>query len=149
MYHRIQAVSAVLIFALFLSGCSGNKKKPASRPVTADASLAGNYLLDSTPLGRPLQVYLRINEDNTFQWSNKLSGGDDKGQGTVGKSGDTYLLFYSDSTNESPKTATFTVQDGSLVFSTRVPYGASGFDPNTEDESNIIYPEAKKLAAGE
>jgi hypothetical protein len=148
--HRIltmQAPALGLIFALFLTGCQGNTKNSKPESGTIDAGLTGTYILDATPLGMPLQIYLHIKEDDTFQWTNTQTGGDDKGNGVIGKSGDTYLLFYSDSTTETPKTATFTVKDDKLLFSTRVPYGASGFSPNTEDEDNIIYPEARKLVS--
>lgn len=117
-------------------------------PAFADggASLAGVYMLDATPLGMPLKVYLTIKEDGAFQWSNKLEGGADKGSGTIGEKDGVYLMLYSDSTNDNMKTATFTVQGKSLVFSTRVPYGSSGLAVNTEDPANPVYPTALLMA---
>jgi hypothetical protein len=139
------ALALVMTAAMLLTGCSGKNGGSSSGSEDAAADLTGIYLLDSTALGMPLQVYLIIKDDDTFQWTNRRENGDDKGHGTVGRNDGTYLLLYSDSTADVPKTATFTVEGGNLHFSTRVPYGTSGFSPNTEDESNIIYPEAKKL----
>ena len=133
-----------------LTGCDS---KPASSGASSgqavnDAAkdIAGDYILDATPLGMPLQIYLNIGEDGSFRLSNQLTDGQDKGSGKIGKNGDTYMLLFSDSTTESPKTATFTVEGKQLVFSTKLPYGTSGFAPNTEDPENPIYPTAKAIA---
>ena len=112
----------------------------------AEESLAGTYLLDASPLGMPITVYLIIDENDHFLLTNKLEGGADKGNGQIGSQDDLYLMVYSDSTNEQMKTATFKVEGGKLVFSTRVPYGAAGLSPNTEDPDNVIWPVAKKIA---
>lgn len=115
-------------------------------PTMAEVNLAGTYILDASPLGMPMKMYLIINEANEFQWTNKLEGGVDKGNGTIGAKDGTYVMLYSDSTNENLKTATFNVENGALVFVTRVPYGAAGINPNTEEG---LYPTAKKLVAEE
>ena len=111
-----------------------------------DMDLAGTYQLDASPLGMPITVYVVIDADGNFQWTNKLEGGADKGSGKIGSQDGLYLMVYSDSTNDAMKTATFTVEGGKLIFSTRVPYGAAGLSPNTEDPDNTIYPVAKKIA---
>lgn len=115
-------------------------------PALADNSLAGTYILDASPLGMPLQIYLIVDEENNFQWTNKLEDGADKGNGTIGSQDGTYVMLYSDSTNENLKMATFTVENGALVFSTRIPYGAAGVSPNEEEG---LFPIAKKLVAEE
>lgn len=114
-------------------------------PALAEDSLAGTYVLDASPLGMPLQVYLIIDENQNFQWLNKLEGGTDKGQGMIGNEDGVYMMLYSDSTAEQMKTATFTVEGQSLVFSTNVPYGSASLAPNTSDPENVIYPVAKKM----
>lgn len=111
-------------------------------PAVAEESLAGTYVLDASPLGMPLNIYLIIDENNNFQWTNKLEGGADKGNGMIGSEGGVYMMLYSDSTPENMKTATFTLEGQNLVFSTRVPYGAAGVNPNTEEN---IFPIAKKM----
>lgn len=111
-------------------------------PAMAEESLAGTYVLDASPLGMPLNIYLIIDENNNFQWTNKLEGGADKGNGMIGSEGGVYMMLYSDSTPENMKTATFTLEGQNLVFSTRVPYGAAGVNPNTEEN---IFPIAKKM----
>ena len=113
-------------------------------PAFADAaSLKGTYELDASPLGMPLKVYIIIHEDGTFQMSNKPVDGADKGSGTIGEKDGTYVMLYSDSTNEKIKSATFTLDGKSLVFSTSVPYGAASFSPNADEN---IYPVALLMA---
>lgn len=115
-----------------------------SLPVLAEAaSLAGTYELDASPLGMPLKIYIIISEDGAFQMTNKLEGGADKGHGTIGEKDGTYVMLYSDSTNEKVKSATFTLDGKSLVFSTAVPYGAASFAPNPDEN---IYPIALLMA---
>ena len=111
-----------------------------------DSGLAGAYLLDAAPLGMPMTVYLIIDENDHFQWTNRLQDGADKGNGQIGSQDGLYLMLYSDSTNEQVKTATFSVEGSKLVFSTRVPYGSAGLNPNTEDPENTVWPVAKKIA---
>lgn len=111
-----------------------------------DFALAGTYELDAAPLGMPLKVYIIIHEDGTFQMSNKPVDGADKGNGTIGEKDGTYVMLYSDSTNEKVKSATFTLDGKSLVFSTAVPYGAASFSPNAEEN---IYPIALLMAYDE
>ena len=141
--YRLTFFCILIGVLLLVSGCgdSGTKSDPESNT----PSLTGTYMLDANALGMPLQVYLLIDENNSFRFSDKKEGGSDKGHGTIGKNGDLYMLIYSDSTTDAPKTATFTVSGGTLTFSTRVLYGNSGFAPNEEDPDNIIYPQAKGL----
>lgn len=116
----------------------------AALPAFADVqSLAGTYVLDAAPLGMPLKIYIIIDGEGNFQMSNKPVDGADKGNGTIGEKDGTYLMLYSDSTNEKMKTATFTLDGKSLVFSTAVPYGAASFSPNAEEN---IYPVALLMA---
>lgn len=129
---------AILLMAAML--CMG-------LPAMAEGfALAGTYELDAAPLGMPLKVYIIINDDGTFQMSNKPVDGADKGNGTIGEKDGTYVMLYSDSTNEKVKSATFTLDGKSLVFSTAVPYGAASFSPNTEEN---IYPVALLMAYDE
>ena len=107
------------------------------------AALKGTYVLDASPLGMPLKIYVIIDGEGNFQMSNKPVDGADKGKGTIGEKDGTYLMLYSDSTNEKMKTATFTLDGKSLVFSTSVPYGAASFSPNAEEN---IYPTALLMA---
>ena len=62
------------------------------------AALEGSYIMDASALGMPMSVYLVVNAQGGFTWTNKLEGGTDKGNGVIGAEGDTYLLLYSDST---------------------------------------------------
>jgi len=155
-----------LVMTAALTGCNGNPgqnsgsgsgvnpgtnpgpgtSQPSGGEDSAAKDIAGTYQIDATPLGMPLQVYLTIQEDGTFQLTNRLEGGDDKGSGKVGRSGDTYMLVYSDSSADASKTSTFTVSGKQLVFSTQLYYGSASFAPNTEDPQNVLYPVAKAMA---
>ena len=77
-----------------LTGCDS---KPASSGASsgqavndATKDIAGDYILDATPLGMPLQIYLNIGEDGSFRLSNQLTDGQDKGSGKIGKNGDVF-----------------------------------------------------------
>lgn len=146
-YHQIRTevdpsmkrlVSVMIALILVLALCLGY----ASADV---AALEGTYTIDATPLGMPLTVFLMIDSNGNFQLTNKAENGADKGHGQIGEQDGLFLMVYSDSTNDALKTATFTLEGSNLLFSTRLPYGSSGFAPNTSDENNIIYPLARKM----
>jgi len=110
------------------------------------AALEGSYIMDASALGMPMSVYLVVNAQGGFTWTNKLEGGTDKGNGVIGAEGDTYLLLYSDSTPDSLKMVPFVVEGKTLVFQARVPYGSSGFAPNLENPDQPVYPTARMIA---
>ena len=104
-------------------------------------SIVGEYEIDITNLGMPLIFYLEVGSDDTFRLSSDRTFSVDKGHGTVGHSGATYMFIYSDSTLQEPKTSTFTVDNHNLHFSTSLHYGSSNLPASKEDEENpeIIY----------
>ncbi len=112
---------------------------------TADkyADIAGEYLLDAAELGMPMKWYIKITADGKFQISTTRDYAALKGEGTVGDKDGTYMLVYSDSTSENPKSATFKFEGKNMVFSTNVPIGAASVSPK-EDEG--IFPTAKVIA---
>ena len=68
---KLLRIILCLVLAAALLGCTA---------LADDVSaLAGTYLLDASPLGMPLTVYLIIGEDGTFRLTNKPEGGADKG----------------------------------------------------------------------
>lgn len=136
--RRFLALTAAMMLLLSLCAQGSAQEKPGA--------LAGTYVLDAAPLGMPLTVYLVVDGEGSFVWTNKLVDGSDKGHGVIGAEGDTYLLLYSDSTPESLKMTPFRVEGKTLVFTDRVIYGSSGLVPNSEDPNNIIYPTARLIA---
>lgn len=119
---------------------------------TEPESLVGEYAIDITNLGMPLIFFLKIESDDTFQLGSDRTYSVDKGHGTIGHSGDTYMFIYSDSTVQDPKTSTFTVEHSNLHFTTSLHYGASNLPASKEDEDNpeiIYYLVAKTLANSE
>ena len=99
---------------------------------TDELEVTNDYAMDLTPLGMPLTVYLRLDEDGKFILSNTLDFETDKGSGTFQKSGEEYIMVYTFANGEEKSvsdgiTASFVVtKEGSLDFSgcTSVPYGS-------------------------
>ncbi|NLX82429.1 MAG: hypothetical protein GXZ04_01220 [Clostridiales bacterium] len=138
MIRKFLAFTAAMMLLLSLCAQGSAQEDPGA--------LAGTYVLDASPLGMPLTVYLMVDGEGNFSWTNKLVDGSDKGHGVIGAEGDTYLLLYSDSTPESLKMTPFRVEGKTLVFTDRVIYGSSGLVPNSEDPDNILYPTARLIA---
>lgn len=138
----MKRIIAVIMTLMMLMTCG----IPCS---AAEQTLAGTYVLDATALGMPMSVYLLIDENNNFHWTNKLENGADKGNGQIGEQDGLYMMLYSDSTADKLKTATFTLDGVNLLFSTKIPYGSSSFSPNTEDPDAVIYPYAQKVLYSE
>ena len=95
------AISLVLFV-----GCNGSTTAPTTE-APVEVSIAGDYQIDITNLGMPLIFYMRINEDNSFQLSPDRGFTQDRGHGTIGSSAGIYLMIYSTSTPDEPKTTTF------------------------------------------
>lgn len=113
----------------------------AAQSAVEEVPLAGDYVIDITNLGMALQFYLRINEDNSFILAPNRQFTSDRGTGKIGEREGTYVMIYSDSTSESPKTATFEREGHNLVFKTTLPYGSSNIIFELQDEENpdIVY----------
>ena len=163
-FMKLTALLLVLLLVLPLAvACTNNNaENPSNTPDTnndqsstpsgdensdpADstkyADIAGEYLLDATNLGMPIKRYIKVSADGKFVIGTDRTYTALKGEGTVGNSGDTYMFLYSDSTNESPKTATFKFEGVNMVFSTSVPIGTASISPNAETGE---VPVAKKL----
>ena len=149
---RFLSVALVLVMAVCaLCACPTPDEDPGNNPPAASyAEIAGEYYLDAAELGMPMAWYVKVTADGNFTIATKRTYEESslKGKGTVGKSGETYMFLYEDSTADKPKTATFTVVDKNLVFSTSVPVGAASVSPKTEGDVTT-YPTAKIIGAEE
>ncbi len=142
MKKLFKLVSVVLVFVMLFSfaACAKNNGPDAEvQAPQADANkyadIAGEYYLDATELGMAMKWYIKITADGKFAISTKRDFTDEKalkGEGTIGENEGTYMLLYSDSTTETPKTATFKFEGKDMVFSTRVPIGAAGVNPSDD-----------------
>ncbi len=156
MKKLFKAVSVLLVFAMLFSfaACTGsndteetgtgdqtNTDTPVSDP-NKYADIAGEYMLDATDLGMAMKWYIKISADGKFVISTARDYTAVKGEGTVGDKDGTYMLVYSDSTNEEQKTATFKFEGKNMVFSTSVPIGAASVSPSEDGK----YPTAKPIA---
>lgn len=155
MKKLFKMISVLLALAMLLSFAGCGPKTPAdptdsnpadpTNPAANDefAAIAGEYELDGADLGMPIKWYIKITADGKFVISTNRNYTTLKGEGSVGGKDGTYMFMYADSTQENPKTATFTVEGKNLVFSTRVPIGSAGVDANHEEGK---YPTAKLIA---
>lgn len=137
---RMFSILLAFLLGLLMFGCGGSTTEVTTSPVE-ETSIVGEYMIDITDLGMPLIFYLKIDAEDNFYLSPDRTYATDKGHGTVGSSGDTYMLIYSDSTAETPKTSTFEIEEGNLHFQTTLPYGSSNLPASKEDEvdPSIIY----------
>ena len=162
MKKLFKTISILLVMAMILSfvGCGPTTPATPTDPAPTDskptnptptdpedtnkfADIAGEYLLDASNLGMPMKWYIKITADGKFVISTTREYTAVKGEGTVGTKDGTYMFMYSDSTQESPKTATFTFEGKNMVFSTNVPIGAASVSPNVDEGK---FPTAKLIA---
>ena len=145
---QIAVVVLLMGVLTLLSACGKPKQEEqaaATRETTAPAEtagpgesfeLAGDYIIDITDLGMALQFYLRINEDNTFVLGTSREFTSERGSGKIGELEGTYVMIYSDSTPEEPKTASFEREGHNLVFRSTLPYGSANIMYELQDEEN-------------
>lgn len=136
-------IATFLAVAMLLSFTTACKEEENNNTVDTKA-IAGEYVLDASNIGMPMKWYINITEDAKFTIATDRNYTNKKGEGTIGNTDDTYMFVYSDSTNESPKTATFKVDGVNLVFSTSVPIGTASVSV-IEEDGNKIYPIAKGI----
>lgn len=155
MKKLFKMISVLLALAMLLTfvGCGPKTPADPTDPNTTDptnpaandefAAIAGEYELDGANLGMPMKWYIKVTADGKFVISTNRNYTTVKGEGTVGGKDGTYMFMYSDSTQEKPKTATFTFEGKNMVFSTNIPIGAASLSPNEEEGK---YPTAKIIA---
>jgi hypothetical protein len=135
IYQKITGLMLIMFLALTSFACGGSTTSITTE-APEETSIVGEYLIDITDLGMPLQFYLKIDADNKFYLAPDREYLNDKGHGTIGSSGNTYMLIYSDSTSEEPKTSTFTMSEKNIHFQTNLPYGSSNLPASKVDEDN-------------
>lgn len=152
MKNLFKMISVLLVLAMMLSfaACGKdpdptNTNDPVVNPTSGSdvkptegekedpdkyADIAGEYLLDASNLGMPMKWYIKVTADGKFVISTTREYTTLKGEGTIGDKDGTYMFMYADSTQEAPKTATFTFDGKNMVFSTNVPIGSASVSPN-------------------
>ena len=139
---KVFQIIILMVLAIVFVGCNQSTTSDSETTLAPEElSIEGEYQIDITNLGMPLIFYLKIDAEDNFYLSPDRTYVTDKGSGTIGSSGSTYMLIYSDSTVETPKTSTFEVEEGNLHFQTTLPYGSSNLPASKEDEENpeIVY----------
>lgn len=134
--------AAILILCLLFSmtacgGTGGTNETPDTKDV------AGNYYLDLSDLGMKLTVFLKLEENGKFIFSNTLDFEVNKSSGTFQKSGEEYVMVF-DSVNGEEKSISegltgsfFVDEEGRLDFSgsDTIPYGSARISTVSEDET--------------
>ena len=145
MLKRIILVLMAAIMAVTFCACNdkeGGSSSAASEGSGLDA--AGDYYLDLTELGMKLTIYLRINDDGSFKFSNTAGFEVDKSSGTVEKSGNEYLMVYT-SVNGKEKSISddlnskfVKTENGELDFTVceRIYYGSAGATTTSEENKD-------------
>lgn len=111
--------------------------------------VANDYYIDLTELGMKLTIYLRLDENGNFKFSNTLDFEVNKSDGTFQKSGDEYVMVYTSVNGEEKSiseglTSSFVVtEDGSLDFTTceKIYYGSASATSRSDEN-----PDAKLIA---
>lgn len=131
---KFTVILLCLIIAVSFSACG----KPEIEETVAPEiiAIAGDYMLDVADYGMPIIIYINIDSEGNFKLSSDLEYSVNKGNGKVSYKDGTFMFIFSDSTVDTPKTATFTVVNSNLVFSTRLPYGTGGID--SSDVTNPV-----------
>lgn len=144
--RRICAFLMTGIWLCFLTACGGGGETNTG---VSTNEVAGDYYIDLTDLGMKLTIYLQLDEEGAFLFSNTLDFEVNKSSGTFQKSGDEYIMVY-DSVNGEEKsvsdglTSSFVVtEEGNLDFSgcEKIYYGSAGADSSSADN-----PDAKLIA---
>lgn len=145
---------AVLMAALFLLGLGGCGQSSTEEKSADTSKVANEYYLDLTDLGMKLTVYLRLDEEGNFIFSNTLSFETNKSSGTFQESNGEYIMVFETVNGEEKSvsdglTSSFTVlEDGSLDFTgcDYVYYGSANITTTSADNPDakligVIVPE--------
>lgn len=140
---RVAAAILTACMMLGLVACGGEKKSASGSTDTSE--IANDYYLDLTELGMKLTVYLRLDAEGSFMFSNTLDFEADKSSGTFQKSGEEYIMVFTSVNGEEKSssdgiTSSFVVtEDGSLDFSgcATVPYGSANISTTSADDPNV------------
>ncbi|MBQ8663145.1 MAG: hypothetical protein IJ471_04745 [Eubacterium sp.] len=140
-------LAVCMMFGIVACGSEGSSTEGGATSGGGNtAEVANDYYLDLTELGMKLTVFLRLNEDGTFIFSNTLDFAVDKSSGTFQKSGDEYIMVFTSVNGEEKSvsdglTSSFVVtEDGNLDFSVggAVPYGSANIDTVSEEDASIV-----------
>lgn len=135
---------AVGIMMLGVVGCGQSEEEEEKKTASKAAALANDYYIDLTELGMKLTIYLRLDEEGKFLFSNTLDFEVNKSSGTYQESEDAYIMVY-DSVNGEEKsvsdgvTSTFEVlEDGTLDFTESVIYyGSASANTGSAEDENV------------
>ena len=133
-WKSVLALLTASILLLSFAACNGDETSdPAqsgSESTGAESGvkeIAGDYSIDISGAGMALTLYLRIEENGNFKFSNSKEFETDKNSGTVRAADSGYLMVYSTVNGEAStgKTTSFEKQeDGSLKFTSALLYGS-------------------------
>ena len=149
MKNKFKEIITLFLITCMVFSLAACGTKTETKTVGSTKEVANDYYIDLTDLGMKLTIYLFLDEDGYFKFSNTLSFENDKSSGTFKKSGDEYIMVYTSVNGEEKSisdslTSSFKVmEDGSLDFSgcEKIYYGSAGATTRSEDN-----PDAKLIA---
>ena len=149
MKRKILTLIIAALTVLCLAACGSQQPDSKSEQPEVLSEIAGDYYIDLSELGMKLTIYLRINNDSSFIFSNTTAFEVNKSSGTIEKTDDGYLMVYT-SVNAEDKsvsdgiTSRFRLlEDKSLDFTVceRIYYGTATATTTSADN-----PSAKLIA---
>lgn len=143
--NRWLTLLMAMVLVMGLTGCGQSEEKKAADTKT----VANDYYIDLTGLGMKLTIYLRLDEEGNFLFSNTLDFETNKSSGTFQESDGEYIMVYASVNGEEKSvseglTSSFTVlEDGSLDFTgcDCIYYGSAKATTTSADN-----PDAKLIA---
>lgn len=137
-FYKVPALILAVTMLFAMTACGAAKEEQTQQ---GTQEVANDYYIDLTDLGMKLTIYLRLDAEGNFLFSNTLAFEVNKSAGTFQKSGDEYIMVY-ESVNGEAKTmsdgltSSFVVtEDGSLDFSgcEKIYYGSASVDRNSAE----------------
>lgn len=141
-----KSIAALLAVCMMLGIVACGAQESTSLGSTDTSEVANDYYIDLTELGMKLTIYLRLDAEGNFIFSNTTQFEVNKSSGTFQKAGDEYVMVYTSVNGEEKSisegiTSSFVVTEGgSLDFSgcDRIYYGSAGATTVSADNPDII-----------
>lgn len=135
-----------LVMSLMACGGTENKDNDSNSGSTDTAKVANDYYIDLSDMGMKLTIYLRLEDDGEFMFSNTTKFEVNKSSGTFKEVDGEYMMVYTSVNGEDKDisegiTSSFVVtEDGSLDFSVceKIHYGSAGARTVSEEDESII-----------
>lgn len=146
IWKRSIAVLFAACLTFCLMACGGGSGTDSSSGSVDTSAVANDYYIDLSEMGMKLTIYLRLDAEGNFIFSNTPQFEVNKSSGTYQEADGEYVMVYTSVNGEEKSisegiTSSFVVtEDGSLDFSgcDRIHYGSAGATTVSEEDSSIF-----------